>query len=104
MRVPGPGGRFLFGLCSGLLPCGLVYATIAVPVASADPRVGAGAMLAFGLGTVPALAFATLAFRRLLTGGLWRRRLLAAAVLVAGLGAVAMRAPTESGEPACHGR
>jgi hypothetical protein len=53
---PEAGARYLFGLVNGLLPCGLVYATLAVPVALGDPATGAAAMLLFGLGTVPAPA------------------------------------------------
>jgi sulfite exporter TauE/SafE len=42
------------GLALGLLPCGLVYAAL-VASAAGGPVVGGLAMLAFGLGTVPAL-------------------------------------------------
>ncbi len=42
------------GLALGLLPCGMVYAALAA-AASAGPIIGGLAMLAFGLGTVPAL-------------------------------------------------
>ena len=42
------------GLALGLLPCGLVYAALAAASAS-GPLLGGLAMLAFGLGTVPAL-------------------------------------------------
>ncbi|KIH76363.1 hypothetical protein GFER_12015 [Geoalkalibacter ferrihydriticus DSM 17813] len=43
------------GLAFGLLPCGLVYAVALTAAQSADPGRGALLMLAFGLGTVPAL-------------------------------------------------
>jgi sulfite exporter TauE/SafE len=49
-----PAGGFLCGLLLGLLPCGLLYAALAV-AAAATPWGGAARMLAFGLGTVPAL-------------------------------------------------
>ncbi len=42
------------GLALGLLPCGMVYAALAA-AASAGAVIGGLAMLAFGLGTVPAL-------------------------------------------------
>lgn len=49
--------RFLFltGLLNGLLPCGLVYMAMAGAVASGSVVRGAFFMLAFGLGTVPAM-------------------------------------------------
>ncbi|MCB9780466.1 MAG: sulfite exporter TauE/SafE family protein [Alphaproteobacteria bacterium] len=81
-----PLSRFAFGMVNGLLPCGLVYAALALPVAAGDPVVGALAMVAFGLGTVPALAVAAAGLRRLVAGSLWRRRVLAALVLLVGLG------------------
>ena len=44
------GSRFLFGMATGLLPCGLVYATLGIAVASGDPLTGGLAMAAFGPG------------------------------------------------------
>lgn len=43
----------LLGGLNGLLPCGLVYAACAGAAATGSPRLGAGFMLAFGLGTLP---------------------------------------------------
>lgn len=88
---PQAGARYLFGLVNGLLPCGLVYATLAVPVALGDPAAGAAAMLLFGLGTVPALATVTFGLRKIAFNDLRVRRLLALAVLVAGLWSIGMR-------------
>jgi sulfite exporter TauE/SafE len=48
-------GEYLLGVALGFLPCGFLYAAIAAAAASARPGVGAGAMVAFGLGTTPAL-------------------------------------------------
>ena len=42
--APGLAGRALFGLANGLLPCGLVYAALSIPVAVADPWLGALAL------------------------------------------------------------
>ncbi len=54
-------GGYGLGLALGFLPCGLVYAALAVAAAGAGPLLGAATMLAFGAGTVPALvAIATL--------------------------------------------
>lgn len=85
------GSRFLFGLATGLLPCGLVYATLGIAVASGDPLTGGLAMAAFGLGTAPALAALGLGARRLVGQGAWSRRVLAVLVLVAGLWVVFQR-------------
>lgn len=43
------------GLLWGWLPCGLVYAALALALVSGGARQGALTMLAFGLGTLPAL-------------------------------------------------
>jgi hypothetical protein len=50
-----PAGGFAFGVLLGFLPCGLLYAALAVAAAGGDAASGALAMLAFGLGTAPAL-------------------------------------------------
>lgn len=47
--------RFVLGSLNGLLPCGLVYLGIAGAIASGDMLWGALYMLAFGLGTFPAM-------------------------------------------------
>lgn len=85
------GSRYLFGVATGLLPCGLVYAALALPVSLGDPLQGAAAMACFGLGTVPALATLSVAVQRILRTGLWPRRVLALAVLLAGLWSIAAR-------------
>jgi hypothetical protein len=87
----GPGGRIALGLATGLLPCGLLYAALAVPVASGDPLTGALSMVAFGVGTAPALIALTLGARRLVLRSLNARRVLAAGVLVLGLWSLGMR-------------
>jgi len=108
-RQTGVPSRLAFGAVNGLLPCGLVYAALAIPVAAADPVVGAAAMAVFGLGTVPALAIATLGLRRVLARSLAARRTLAAMLLVTGLGSLAYREgvflPSDavaSDVPHCH--
>lgn len=52
------------GLILGFLPCGLVYSAASFALASANPLHGATYMLAFGLGTIPALALAAWLWRR----------------------------------------
>jgi len=46
-----------FGALWGFLPCGLVYAALALAAVSGSPLRGATTMLAFGGGTLPALVF-----------------------------------------------
>lgn len=87
-----PAARFAFGMANGLLPCGLVYAALALPVALGNAPLGALAMVLFGLGTVPALAALVTGLARLLRQGLWPRRVLAAGMLIVGLWAIATRA------------
>jgi hypothetical protein len=48
-------GVYLFGLVLGLLPCGLLYPVFFSAAASGGMLSGALTMLAFGLGTVPAM-------------------------------------------------
>lgn len=47
--------HFVTGLLLGFLPCGLVYAMLAKALTVSAPSGSAAIMLAFGLGTVPAL-------------------------------------------------
>jgi len=54
-RVQAPLKRYGLGLAMGLLPCPMVLAGVAAAGATASPLTGALAMLAFGLGTTPAL-------------------------------------------------
>jgi sulfite exporter TauE/SafE len=80
-----------------------VHAALALAVAAGAPLAGAGVMVAFGVGTSPGPSAAAFGLRRVLDrAGRWGRYGLAAAVLVTGLGAVATRWPTASGEPSCH--
>jgi sulfite exporter TauE/SafE len=49
-------GRVALGALNGLLPCGLLYVALAAASACGGAASGAMFMLAFGLGTAPALA------------------------------------------------
>jgi sulfite exporter TauE/SafE len=64
-------GGLLLGLALGLLPCGFLYAALAVAAAGGRPGWGALAMLAFGAGTVPSLIVVGFAGR--LAGRAWHR-------------------------------
>ena len=107
LRVPLPGHRLfalagalarrsplLLGVASGLLPCGLLYAALGIALSTSSPLDGALVMLAFWAGTLPALAGATLGLRQLLRRA--PRPLVAAIVLVLGLGTLAWRLPLDT--------
>jgi len=89
---PSTAAQALFGVVNGFLPCGLVYSALTVPMALRDPGRGALIMLAFGLGTVPALSLAAVGLRRLVLVTLWRRRLFALLILVTGMWTIWARA------------
>lgn len=55
------GSFMMLGFLNGLLPCGMVYVALAASVATASVVAGAGFMAFFGLGTVPAMVFVSLA-------------------------------------------
>ncbi|WP_215397514.1 sulfite exporter TauE/SafE family protein [Rheinheimera oceanensis] len=46
---------YAYGMCWGALPCGLVYSALGWSLASGSVSAGAVLMLAFGLGTLPAI-------------------------------------------------
>jgi len=49
------GGPVVFGAINGLLPCGWLYVALAAAAGLAEPSASTRFMVAFGLGTVPAL-------------------------------------------------
>ncbi|WP_140986555.1 sulfite exporter TauE/SafE family protein [Asticcacaulis tiandongensis] len=55
MQTRGAVGRYALGLSLGLLPCGLIFAALMTAATTGNAFTGAFAMVAFGLGTVPAL-------------------------------------------------
>jgi sulfite exporter TauE/SafE len=72
IKAPGFGAPLAFGVLNGFLPCPLVYAVAAQAAASGGPLPGFLMMVAFGLGTFPAML--------LMAGiGVWWRRAPAAA-------------------------
>src|SRR5487761_2255186 len=77
---------FALGTLWGWLPCGLVYSVLATALVSGSAASGAGVMLAFGLGTLPNLLLAGMAFKRLRDITANRHLRLAAGVLVAAFG------------------
>jgi sulfite exporter TauE/SafE len=84
LALPGIAGRVALGLVWGLVPCALVYAALPLALFAGGAWQGVLVMLAFGAGTVPALALAGVVFRipqRALRGNRWRY--LAASVVIA---------------------
>lgn len=55
MPVHSAGQAFMLGCLWGWLPCGLVYSVLAWSATSADLMMSIAVMLAFGLGTLPAV-------------------------------------------------
>lgn len=63
--VRNAGQAYLLGLVWGWLPCGMVYAVLALALSSGSAMAGGGIMLAFGLGTLPVMLTMGLAFTSL---------------------------------------
>lgn len=55
MRLPQPQRSMALGLLWGFMPCGLVYSVLLVAASSSSVAGAAAIMVAFGLGTLPAL-------------------------------------------------
>lgn len=64
-RNGGLGGAIGLGLAWGWLPCGMTYSMLLLAATTASVPLGAAVMLAFGLGTLPSMVTATLAFERI---------------------------------------
>jgi sulfite exporter TauE/SafE len=85
---------FLAGMVNGLLPCGLVYAFVALAASSGHLWYGAATMALFGLGTLPVMTlvgagglFLRLALRRrILTVAAWCVALTGLLSIIRGLG------------------
>jgi hypothetical protein len=77
---------FALGLLWGWLPCGLVYSVLVAALATGSAARGGLLMLAFGLGTLPALLAMGMAAVRLkaFLQNLWIRRV--SGLLVLGFG------------------
>lgn len=82
-RRSGPVARLGFGAVNGLLPCGLLYGTLAMVATSGGALLGAGLMLWFGLLTAVPLVAATYGLRSVLRS-LAARRALAGVLFASG--------------------
>ena len=101
------------GFLNGLLPCGSVYVALVGALLMPSPMGGAGYMLAFGVGTLPAMLSVNLVVSRL--SPFVRHRLsrslpvvtIAVALLLIGRGIIgwlpANRTPGQDAIPVCHG-
>jgi sulfite exporter TauE/SafE len=67
-RAGGIGGAIGLGLAWGWLPCGMTYSMLLLAATTAGAATGAAVMLAFGLGTLPSMVTASLAFDRIARG------------------------------------
>ena len=89
MRAPRPWRPFLFGLLWLFVPCGLVWSMLLVAATRGSFSSGAMTMLAFGIGTAPAVLSLTIAGTRVvqwLSGRQTRRWLGLLLVLMAAVG------------------
>lgn len=104
LNAKGWWGYFLAGIANGYLPCGLVYAFLALAAASGDALTGTAVMVFFGLGTLPAMLSIGLG-ARLLSPALRSRVMRVAAVFVIALGALTVYRgwPTRAGA-CCEGK
>lgn len=80
---------FLIGALTTLLPCGWLYAFIALALAAADPATALGIMVLFWLGTLPLMVGIGIASKTA-TGALAKRRPLLTALLLILGGALSM--------------
>lgn len=95
-------GYFAAGLANGFLPCGLVYAFVALAAASGTFASGVAIMLVFGLGTLPAMMLIGCG-SAWLTHAVRRRVLRAAAVFAMVFGGVTIWRAFPTGDaPCCH--
>lgn len=82
-----------FGMVWGWMPCGFVYTVLLIAAVSADPAQAALTMLAFGLGTLPAMLAAGWGAPRLMAWSGRRNVRRAAGVALLGCAALVMSGP-----------
>jgi sulfite exporter TauE/SafE len=80
---------YVVGVLNGFLPCGLVYAALSLSLTAGHVGLAALMMLAFGLGTVPAMSFVP-ALMKSIAPAMRGQVLNIAAVLLIGLGVLTM--------------
>ncbi len=82
---------FALGIVWGWLPCGLVYSALLVAASTASITGGAIAMMAFGIGTMPAMVLTGLGAAKL--AGFVSRNRVAAGLLIVVLGLATLAMP-----------
>ena len=94
---------FALGLCWGLMPCGLIYSSLAWAATAQDAATSASMMFLFGLGTLPAMLATSLGADRL-QAFLRRRGLkLVIALLLIASGSWTLYQVAAHGQHAAHG-
>ena len=92
------------GLIWGVLPCGLVYSILLVAATTADAANGGLVMLAFGIGTMPAMIATGLSAAKV--ASFLSRNRVAAGMLIVVLGIATIASPLDSllsgADPAHH--
>jgi sulfite exporter TauE/SafE len=89
MRLPRPVRALPLGALLGFLPCGLIYAMLGKAASSGSSIYGAFVMLAFGLGTLPALLLVAF-FADLFSLSLREKLVRASGALLSLLGAITL--------------
>ena len=93
------------GLIWGLLPCGLIYSVLLIAATTTEPSSGGLVMLAFGLGTMPAMVATGVSASKL--AQFVSRKRLGAGLLIVLMGAATIAMPvmklSGSDGPAQHG-
>jgi len=79
------------GLIWGWLPCGLVYSALLLAATTAEPAGGGLVMIAFGLGTMPAMVMTGLSASKL--SAFMNRNRLGAGLLIVALGVATIAMP-----------
>ncbi|WP_339728001.1 sulfite exporter TauE/SafE family protein [uncultured Gimesia sp.] len=98
-RLPQGIRPFGMGLITACLPCGWLYAFLLLAVAARNPLTGSLVMIAFWLGTIPALSLTGLASR--LFPQKWNQlgnTLIATLLIVSGIFTMSIRAHADMGE------
>ena len=83
------------GLLWGLLPCGLVYSVLLIAATASQPTDGALIMLAFGIGTTPAMVATGLGAARLRQWSQNRRARAGLGAIVVVLGLLTLAMPVQ---------
>jgi len=110
LRDPRWSHVFLAGVFTGLLPCGLVYAFVALAASTSDMFLGMATMAAFGLGTVPLMVlagggaslFSLAGRRRLLSLAAWCVVLTGMLSIARGASFISWTAEAPAACPLCH--